>query len=166
LAVYGDKSKSGGWVMLGTRSGAAYPVLVARLNYHLRDPKAAMDMAGYEANAHVSSRPVSTFCSAKSVPGNTRFCRRGDRHSERRRDTPVSGRSRYCPPCCQPHAAQLPLLYNHARRTAKLCGGRNFRNWPKTPNFRTCSNSSGSQRRSRHAGGLACFSLRIACRTG
>jgi len=32
---------------------------LAHLDYPLEDPKAAMDMAGYEANAHVSSRPPS-----------------------------------------------------------------------------------------------------------
>jgi hypothetical protein len=35
----------------------------------------------------------------------------------------------------------------------------------RTPNSRTCSNFSGPQRRSRHAGGLAWFSLGIACCT-
>ncbi len=33
-------------------------------------------------------------------------------------------------------------------------------------NSRTCSNSAGFQRRSRHAGGLDGFTLKIACRTG
>jgi hypothetical protein len=57
------------------------------------------------------SRPLSTLCSAKKVPGNTRFCRWGDRYSERRRDTPVSGRGRHCFPYRQPRRDQFPLLY-------------------------------------------------------
>ena len=66
----------------------------------------------YAQRALFRIRPDSTCCSTKSVPGNTLFYRRGDRHSERRRDTPVSGRGRHCFPCRQTYTDQFPLLYN------------------------------------------------------
>ena len=76
-------------------------------------------------------RPVSTFCSAKNVSGETRFCRRGDRHSERRRDTPVSGRGRHCFPCRQPRTDQFPLLYNKPITSSKAGG----LNWNRSKRF-------------------------------
>ncbi len=51
-----------------------------------------------------------------------------------------------------------PISHMMNENFACLCSGM-----ARSTNFRTCSNFSGSQRRSRHAGGLARFSLGIAC---
>jgi hypothetical protein len=90
----------------------------AAAKFRIQNRKRQMPLASIKKTASPESTRLD-FLQRKKRVWQCAFCRRGGRHSEHRRDTPVSGHGRHRFPCRQPRADQFPLCILGAERTAR-----------------------------------------------